>query len=213
MASGRRKPRRRLTEDERALWDRFSATLTPIEKRRRDTGAGTGVPEPRNRPSPPEATTPPRAEPPPLPPPQIPRPQQTPAKGRVRVSLSPDPMDRLRTAPPRMDAKTFGRLKRGKLAPEARIDLHGMSAQRAHAALRMFLADAYAREMRLVLVITGKGRRDHPMDPPARQGVLRNELPHWLAQPPLSALVLQTSPAHDRHGGGGAYYVYLRRRR
>jgi DNA-nicking Smr family endonuclease len=122
-------------------------------------------------------------------------------------------MDALRGATPNMDAKTFGRLKRGKLAPEARIDLHGMSAERAHAALRMFIADAYARQLRLVLVITGKGRRDHPDDSPSRRGVLRNELPHWLAQPPLSLMVLQTAPAHIRHGGGGAYYVYLRRRR
>jgi DNA-nicking Smr family endonuclease len=38
-------------------------------------------------------------------------------------------------------------------------------------------------------------------------------VPHWLSVPPLSGLVLQITPAHQSHGGGGAYYVYLRRMR
>lgn len=122
-------------------------------------------------------------------------------------------MAQLHAGAVRMDAKTHGRLKRGKLAPEARIDLHGMTAERAHGALRGFILDAAARGQRLVLVITGKGREADPHMGPARRGVLRNAVPQWLAQPPLGPLVLQLTPAHDRHGGGGAYYVYLKRQR
>ncbi|MEM8658203.1 MAG: Smr/MutS family protein [Pseudomonadota bacterium] len=135
------------------------------------------------------------------------------AAPRVNVTLAPDPMIEARTAPPQMDAKAYGRLKRGKLRPEARIDLHGMTAERAHGALRGFILDAHARGHRLVLVITGKGRDIDPHMGPARRGVLRNAVPQWLALPPLAGLVLQITPAHDRHGGAGAYYVYLKRRR
>ncbi|MFG6543173.1 Smr/MutS family protein, partial [Sulfitobacter sp. M22298] len=48
---------------------------------------------------------------------------------------------------------------------------------------------------------------------PVRDGVLRHQVPQWLSMPPLSSLVLQVAQAHVSHGGGGAYYVYLRRNR
>lgn len=122
--------------------------------------------------------------------------------------------DRLQEAPVRMDAKAFTRLKRGKLQPEGRIDLHGMTLDRAHGALNQFILSSHARGLRLVLVITGKGMREDPYDPmPRRRGVLKTQVPQWLQMPPLASAVLQVSPAHRRHGGEGAYYVYLRRKR
>lgn len=217
MAPGRRKSRRRLTDEDRTLWDRVSATLTPLDRRQRDTGGDATAIPPATASGAGQDTAPARPAPAPSrrdthtePKPRL-KPQPS-REAPVRINLAPDPMEALRQARPRMDAKTLGRMKRGKLAPEARIDLHGMTVDRAHGALRRFIHDAWARELRLVLVITGKGRRDHPEDSPSRQGVLRTQMPHWLAQPPLSAMVLQITPAHDRHGGGGAYYVYLRRR-
>lgn len=101
-------------------------------------------------------------------------------------------------------------MSRGKIAPEARIDLHGMTLAVAKSALTGFILSCSASGRRLVLVITGKGKGDHgPL--PSRSGALRHEVPHWLDLPPLSRMVLQVVPAHVRHGGGGAYYVYLRR--
>ncbi|WP_431358188.1 Smr/MutS family protein [Thalassococcus arenae] len=113
-----------------------------------------------------------------------------------------------------MDAKAFGRLKRGKLVPEARIDLHGLTLDAAHSALIQFVLSAQSRGLRLVLVITGKGNREDPFDPvPQRRGALKRQAPLWLQQMPLAGAVLQVSEAHVRHGGSGAYYVYLRKRR
>ena len=113
-----------------------------------------------------------------------------------------------------MDAKAFGKLKRGKLVPEARIDLHGMTLDQAHPALTGFILSCYGRGLRLVLVITGKGQSADPYRAgPVRRGVLKQQVPHWLTMAPLSSAVLQVSEAHLRHGGGGAYYVYLRKRR
>ena len=58
-----------------------------------------------------------------------------------------------------MDAKAFARMSRGKLSPEARIDLHGMTLAEAHPELIGFILNAQAQGLRLVLVITGKGKR------------------------------------------------------
>lgn len=114
-------------------------------------------------------------------------------------------------APLRMDAKTHGKMTRGKLAPEARLDLHGMTLAEAHPELIRFLMNAQEDGLRLVLVITGKGREMH--DPvPRPMGALRHQVPHWLRLPPLSHAVLQVAEAHLKHGGSGAFYVYLRRR-
>jgi DNA-nicking Smr family endonuclease len=121
--------------------------------------------------------------------------------------------DTLRTAPLQMDAKAFGKMTRGKLLPEARIDLHGMTLAEAHPELIRFILNAHADGLRLVLVITGKGKRGDDVGPiPQRIGVLRHQVPQWLRQQPLGPAILQVAEAHLRHGGAGAYYVYLRRR-
>lgn len=145
-------------------------------------------------------------------------------EGRV---LRPDPVtpppghdlvrpltERLRAAPVAMDKRQFQRLTRGKLEPEARIDLHGMTLAQAHAALNSFILRAQGAGLRLVLVITGKGKSvadDGPI--PRRPGALRHDVPQWLRMAPLAGAVLELRPAHARHGGEGAYYVYLRRAR
>ena len=121
--------------------------------------------------------------------------------------------DALHAAPIQMDAKAFGKMTRGKLLPEARIDLHGMTLAEAHPDLIRFILNAHADGLRLVLVITGKGKRGDDTGPiPQRMGVLRHQVPQWLRQLPLMPVILQVAQAHLRHGGAGAYYVYLRRR-
>ncbi len=129
-------------------------------------------------------------------------------------TLKPSITETLRSAPVQMDTKAFGRMKRGKLKPEGKLDLHGMRIDTAHPALVRFVLTAQAQGKRLVLVITGKGKdRDEPGPIPTPRGVLRNQVPHWLSIPPLAQAVMQVTPAHISHGGDGAYYVYLRRSR
>ena len=133
-----------------------------------------------------------------------------PAPHRPLPSIS----DQVSKAPVQMDQKAFTKLKRGKLRPEGRIDLHGMTLDRAHPALTQFILTTHKQGKRLVLVITGKGKmRDDGGPIPVRHGVLRHQVPQWLQMPPLSQAVLQITQAHISHGGGGAYYVYLRRQR
>ncbi|MEM1234015.1 MAG: Smr/MutS family protein [Pseudomonadota bacterium] len=115
---------------------------------------------------------------------------------------------------PRMDAKAFRKLSRGKLEPEGRLDLHGMRVDEAHPELINFILRSHAKGRRLVLVITGKGAGPASQGPlPYQRGILRRQVPHWLRQNPVAPLILETRPASLRHGGEGALYVYLRRRR
>ena len=96
------------------------------------------------------------------------------------------------------------RVARGKEAIDARLDLHGYTQSEAHAALLRFLRNANARDARLVLVITGKGRG-------GEMGVLRRQVPQWLSLPEFRALVVGFEDAHIAHGGEGAIYVRVRR--
>jgi DNA-nicking Smr family endonuclease len=113
-----------------------------------------------------------------------------------------------------MDRKAFGKLKRGKLVPEGKIDLHGMTLDQAHPALVQFIMSSHAVGKRLVLVVTGKGKSSRDDGPiPIRRGVLKHQVPQWLAASPVGQVVMQIAEAHVSHGGVGAYYVYLRRPR
>ena len=132
----------------------------------------------------------------------------------VRHHLSPSVTEGMKNAALQMDMKSFNRMKRGKLKPEGKLDLHGMRLDNAHPALTRFILSSQAAGKRLVLVITGKGKdRDGPGPIPTPRGVLRHHVPKWLSVPPLAQAVLQVTPAHISHGGEGAYYVYLRRTR
>ena len=93
----------------------------------------------------------------------------------------------------------------GREAIGGRIDLHGLNQDEARVALTAFVADASSRGVRGVLIITGKGALG--------DGVLRRRAPEWLGQPPLRPLIAGISEAHRRHGGEGALYVALKRRR
>ncbi|MEM0976232.1 MAG: Smr/MutS family protein [Pseudomonadota bacterium] len=113
-----------------------------------------------------------------------------------------------------MDRRTFDRLRRGKTPIDYTIDLHGMTVERARRYLTETVLLEHRRGSRLVLVITGKGTKttvDEFNRP--RAGVLRTSMPDWCATSPLESVVLQVVQAHQKHGGAGAYYVYLRRAR
>jgi DNA-nicking Smr family endonuclease len=99
------------------------------------------------------------------------------------------------------------RVARGRDEIDGRLDLHGLTQREAHASLLRFLRDASARQARLVLVITGKGGGD------GERGVLRRQLPHWLALPEFRSLVVGFEQAHIAHGGEGAWYISVRRSR
>ncbi len=113
-----------------------------------------------------------------------------------------------------MDKRKFQRLLKGKLEIDGTLDLHGLSAEHARLQLVHFVQSAHRSGSRLLLVITGKGSKSgyDEFNRP-KIGILKQGVPEWLRSGALSGVVLQVTQAHNRHGGGGAYYVYLRRKR
>lgn len=109
------------------------------------------------------------------------------------------------TRPTGTDRRTWERLKRGQIPVERRLDLHGRTQAEAHGALDRFLAASSASGCRCVLIVTGKGTDG--------QGVLRQMVPRWLAEEGNRAKIITFSNAHPRHGGEGALYVLIKRRR
>jgi len=189
---------RRLSSEDRELWERVKGSVVPLH-------AAQPIPAPA--PKPPAPATPKPAPPPPLPAFRV----GQAVDHRRSDNLLPGLAESLAQGPLRMDAGTFGRMRKGKLKPEGRIDLHGMTLAEAHPALVSFILGSRAKGRRFVLVITGKGRVSDDLAPmPARAGRLRHDVPRWLTLPPLAGAVLQVTPAHRRHGGEGALYVYLR---
>ena len=183
--------RRPISDEERALWQMIAKTATPLKRRRKS--------EPKPLPPPPEKPAPKIAMP----------------KAKAPAPKAPAPM-----APPPvrphelthghavgMDRRQAERFRRGKTPIEGKIDLHGRTQQEAHDDLHHFLARAHASGKRMVLVITGKGITG------SKSGVLKENVPRWLNEPTLRRHVLAFDYAEPQHGGEGALYVLLKRKK
>lgn len=101
-------------------------------------------------------------------------------------------------------------LARGRRRPEATLDLHGMTLAAAERAVAGFLSEASGGGLRVVLVVTGKGLRMESGR--VFGGRIRAEFPGWLERPENRQRIAGVRAAHPRHGGGGAFYILLRRR-
>jgi DNA-nicking Smr family endonuclease len=177
-------------ETDAELWARVARSARPLRKG--TTAAPAAAPKPRAKAAPKESS--PGAKP-------APKPAAKPAPAARGEAL---------------DRQTARRLEGGRLAVEARLDLHGMRQRDAHAALRKFLKSAQSKDYRHVLVITGKGAPaddTRPFYQADERGVLRQAVPHWLSQPDLARVVISYSEAPRRLGGEGALYVRLRKPR
>jgi DNA-nicking Smr family endonuclease len=177
-------------DEDAALWSRVTESAKPLKKNRARAAVQPTPPAPR----------PPKR------------------KVAARVATKPPAKAPAKSQPvapgPSFDRQVARKLDTGKLAVEARLDLHGLKQAEAHAALRRFLKSAQADAKRHVLVITGKGSDRGPARSfyeEGERGVLRQSVPHWLALPDLAPLVVSFSPAPRRLGGDGALYVRLRR--
>ncbi|MCB9961896.1 MAG: Smr/MutS family protein [Hyphomonas sp.] len=127
--------------------------------------------------------------------------RRAPAKPAAGDSAPPKPSALKLPAAPQ-NRSNERQVRRGKLELAARFDLHGHTQTSASQALPDFLARKQAEGARCVLVITGKGK--------GGEGVLRRNFLHWLEMPAARTLVSGYSEAHPRHGGSGAWYVFLR---
>jgi DNA-nicking Smr family endonuclease len=106
------------------------------------------------------------------------------------------------------DRNSARKIRGGREKIEARVDLHGMRQDEAHATLRRFLFSCHDRGLRFVLIITGKGKALGAGE--GERGILKRNVPRWLAEPELRGLVVSFATAAIQHGGEGALYVHIR---
>ncbi|MGK2285486.1 Smr/MutS family protein [Pedomonas sp. V897] len=109
-----------------------------------------------------------------------------------------------------LDAVWDRKIRTGEVLPDLVVDLHGYTREAAYKLLERRLRQAWERRARVVLIVTGKGRSTTPW-PETPRGILKEELPRWLDEPGLRPYVSALRPAHQRHGGMGAFYAILRR--
>jgi DNA-nicking Smr family endonuclease len=177
---------RRLSPDEQALWDKVVASVRPLHQRA------------ASPPAPAEATPEP-AKPAPAPP----RPRASP---RRTLPAPPPP------APgTTLDGSWDRRLSRGLVQPDATVDLHGHNLATAYELLDDRLDRAIAEGARLLLLITGKPPTDKRR--PVGRGAIRAAVGDWLHASRHASAIAAVRGAHPRHGGAGALYIVLRRKR
>lgn len=182
---------RRLHPDETAAWARVAASVRPLPGRVRPPVTPSVRPIGEKAPTPPEP------------------PKRTAAANRIAVDAAT------------LDGGWDRLMRTGRLVPDRTIDLHGYTRDRAQSLLVRSIEDAALSGARILLVITGKGARSSDDDDRGRsrnqdddrpRGVIRASLRDWLQAGQLRPYIAALRPAHPRHGGGGAWYVILRRR-
>jgi DNA-nicking Smr family endonuclease len=179
---------RNIGEDDLSLWERFVEGINPLKKRDKPIALPSSLPKKSHR-----------------------------EQGALK-SLNPSP--HVRDGVPsisqnKLDRKTLQKFQSGKMSIDGTIDLHGLSQDQAYHQLKGFLTQSFVSRKRCVLVVTGKGGRHKQEDVfssiPDGQGVLKTRLPEWVSQLPLSEIVLRHDIAQQKHGGGGAFYIYLKK--
>ncbi len=196
------KPPRGLNPDEAALGRKVTDTVRPLNPPRYGEGdhpqGGGGAPS-----ASPDAA--------------VSRKPKVPLPHAAHGSPLPKGEDRGKTPPLSsdrgLDTSWERKLARAAIAPDFTLDLHGHSLEQAHARLDMGLGQAKAMGARLVLLVTGKPRPVHAADRGERRGAIRAKVLDWLAAGPHAADIAAIRKAHRRHGGEGALYLVLKRRR
>lgn len=192
-----RRPGRRLTKEEAEVWAQVARTVAPLHPSRPESrvqpqamaAAPAGAPVAALAKKKVKGRVPPPLVPPPLPPK---------AKGEAQLHL---------------DGSWEKRIAKGALVPDFSLDLHGSNLDQAYSRLMHGLTQARALGARVVLVVTGKPRAGDAMDRSERRGAIRAKISDWLAASEHASDIVAIRGAHRRHGGQGALYLVLRKRR
>jgi DNA-nicking Smr family endonuclease len=148
---------------------------------------------------------------PPVPPP----PPAKRIKGRIPPPLAPKPLPAKPKpeTPAPLDGSWDKRITKGTLMPDFSLDLHGSSLDQAYLRLMHGLTQAKAMGARVVLIVTGKPRPVDAADRGTARGAIRAKVADWLSASEHASDIVAIRGAHRRHGGQGAIYVVLRKRR
>jgi DNA-nicking Smr family endonuclease len=177
--------RRGLSDEDRELWRGVTRSVSPLRKTRRKPESEVVEDVPTAKPA---------------------------RKTKAAAVIAPVTAPKQKSAAPppltSLDRRTKQRIARGSHPIDARIDLHGYTLDQAYTALSRFLLRAHADGGKIALVITGKGTFGT-----GERGALKRQVPMWLNLPEFRAIVVGFESAAIGHGGEGALYVRLRRKR
>jgi len=184
--------KRTLTPDEKKLWKLINKETRPLHKEKPSPLRGEGGEDHE----PGEGEQKVKSKKPAVIMRRAPSPPPSPRRGEGALVLGK--LDAL-------DGSNAERFRKGEYPIDATLDLHGMTYTKAHSALIKFMETQYVRGSRCLLIVTGKGK--------GGEGLLKQSLPGWLAVDELRPMILALTPAKQKHGGSGAYYVLLKRKR
>ncbi|MFN4296494.1 MAG: Smr/MutS family protein [Brevundimonas sp.] len=177
---------RKLTPEDRDIWNKVARTVSPARPRKAERIAVTAASVQSALKAPPKFVKPPS---------MIPAAAPSSRQGVARTAQG---------APDALEPRRHRRIARERDPIEATLDLHGFGRFEAQDQVTAFLTSCQSRGLRAVLLITGQGRRGG--------GVIRASIHEWLQGPGLRGVVSGFAAAHRRHGGDGAIYVTLKRK-
>jgi DNA-nicking Smr family endonuclease len=181
------KKKPRITQEERDLFRASVPKVTPLKQHQQYVSGTPAAKKARS-------------------PPFIPRAEREPEVIPLHEDPSLEPVyseDSLSFAHTGLQYRTLQKLRRGEMAIDAQLDLHGLTVAQAEQALQQFLAHAMRNHWRCVCVIHGKAARIEDNRP-----ILKNKVNQWLRGYPGVLAFCSAKPAH---GGVGAVYVLLKR--
>lgn len=186
---------RGLSSTEQAAWARLAASVEPL-----DGKAAPVLPQTTHQPAIKAPAKPVVSS----------QPKSRPAAAKPNRNVTPPPRPKFVSE---LDGHWDRKLKAGQVTPDYTLDLHGHTLDAAYERITSGLDQATAMGARVVLVIAGRSRPVDPADRGSKRGAIRAKMLDWIAASHHADAVAAVRKAHRRHGGEGALYLVLKRRR
>ena len=174
-------------KDDARLWQKVTADIKPLSKKGMKKHLEAEEPiveaEPEPKAEPEDSVAPKRSQPSPR--------------------VYPLPLNLDKGDAGGINRKDEQNLKSGKVRIENKLDLHGKTLTEAKAATEAFILNSSKKKHKIVLIITGRGNHG--------KGVIRQAFPAWLQKESMRKAVVAICQAQPKDGGGGAWYLQLRR--
>ena len=95
------------------------------------------------------------------------------------------------------------------------IDLHGFSLENANNVIEEFIIQCFKKNVNKIIVITGKGLRSKGIRNPYVSkdlSILKYSVPDFIKlKPNLMKIIKKIEEAEIEDGGGGAFYIFLKK--
>ena len=110
-----------------------------------------------------------------------------------------------------IDKNLIRKIKKGTIKIEGELDLHGQTLEESKRLSTDFIRINFKYQRRLLLIITGKGKRLGIEEGWKGIGVLKESLPKWISTSNISKFIIWFDKAPANKGGDGAMLVYLKK--